>query len=77
MICIKNGKKYMKVAEDVADRKVKEGWSYCPRSEFKKALKTGKENCQIIPKPTQTAYSAPKRVKKPKKQEEPIDTMVK
>jgi len=78
MKCIKNQDKYMKVSEDMATQKVKDGWSYCPKSEFKKAHKADQSSCQVVAKPKQnTNFNKPKKVKKPKKEEATADTILK
>lgn len=61
MKCIKNGTQYMNVPEEVAAKNVQAGWSYCPKSEYKKAPDGQKKT---IPKPRLVASGKPKRTKK-------------
>lgn len=70
MKCIKNSDKYMKVSEDMAAQKVKEGWVYCPRSEFKKASKADKSSCQVISKAHDSVSNKPKKAKLKKMKKE-------
>jgi len=55
MKCIKKGDKVMRVPEHVAEERVTQGWSYCPRSEWKGGTK------ESINKPASVASDKPKK----------------
>lgn len=66
MKCIKKDGKFSKVPEHIAETRVKkDGWFYCPKSEFKKS--TDKE---VINKPQAASRPKSTKIKKSKKQVE-------
>ena len=74
MKCIKQADKYMRVPEKMAVEKVKAGWLYCPKSEFKKAT-----NKQVVAKPQDEVRQSKGRKKAKKVKVEatdPVDKMI-
>jgi len=65
MKCVKNGDKVSRVSEEIASKRVDQGWKYCPKSAFKKA--TTKE---MIEKPVAVKSDKPKKVKKQRQDSE-------
>ena len=59
MKCIKKADKVMRVPEHVAEERIKQGWSYCPKHEWKK---TGIK--ETIAKPVAVANESGKPKKK-------------
>lgn len=63
MKCIKKSEKVMRVPEHVACEKIKQGWSFCSKSEFKKTA-----DKEVIHRAEPVASDKPKKNKKQKKQ---------
>lgn len=62
----------MKVPEHIAEAKVKNGWQYCSKSEFKKS-----EDKEVIEKPRAVASDKPKKTRKKRQAEDDsIDKMI-
>jgi len=70
MKCIKKENKFMRVPEKMAEAKIKDGWSYCSKSEFKKS-----EDKETIHRPQQEARVRVKKVKKSRKPAESPDAV--
>lgn len=65
MKCIKKAEKVVRVPEDVAAQRVKQGWAYCAKSEFK----TGGNKAESIEKPVAEKREGPKvKRKRPNKE---------
>ena len=56
MKCIKKTDKVMRVPEHVAEERIKQGWAYVPKSDWKK---TGSK--ETIEKPKEVASDKPKK----------------
>jgi hypothetical protein len=70
MKCVKNsnGGNVRRVTESVAERLVKAGWAYCPKSEWKTGEKVSEASAAVIEK-----IEKPKKTKKVRKSKKAAD----
>jgi len=65
MKCVKHGDKVSRLSEEMASKRVDQGWKYCSKSDFKKAT-----NKEIIEKPVAVKIEGPKKQKKQRPQKD-------